>query len=1613
MLFNIIGVLCCLVVTINAVGPECTINTILVPSIGGKFVFDLNVGQCVIMNQEIKNSFAGTKDETCSWNNVFFRTQNKPQCPAHFHRKMTNVGHITKLNGRLIANPIFFVHVCRLGGAYFKTYEHGGTCALEQGEDIPEEQSKYLLTKKGVEVCREARSKLIDRCTKTYNPTSRIATTRRTPMVCAERFKLMLMLSSPSRSRSGTVPKFKDSEAGLLMPELLLPFDVENKETWIATTSPTGINTGKSVVFRQGDSLETLLAGVNTLFKPGRHGVLTKLQRGHFLNATATALFQGDTLPVQMTRINKLVGGFIQKVFNNKQDAVRQFIQSKSFAKIWRDLSVVDLKEKVQSLFKRFSTTLKALQPFISHEDWHHIRQGSVILDNTLQTLFGRKFILYSISTVTKELKKIQKSLNVWTAPFKPKKKSTSFLAAFMDLSSMTAMMYSEETPFTEMIEKYSKWLLVKGRLVFEITSGCSECPSFPPTNLDYYNEENRQEACSQTRLKDMCALCPPTENDFRAISRCKRQSKIAHQTFDVTGKFKHANVQIQHTKGKEENLVVFVDVPFGIWLAVMELKMVTVSDKQQQNIHISDNDRAVAETIMPFFPKEVYDTNIHCDGDSADINRASDSQKGYSSLNMWSCVTKFTKESGLTKNKKLVMWIAMLPGKDNYENNNGYFHAGGGFRMLREAMTTIIIDFKGNYWGSPLSFVVDSMCAEAICGGYGCRGVHDIPGCPECCRDNNGIATSISNLGGTTADKVYAYRQDGCGINRLMVGAEMLKKCQKDTRRVIGVELLINELPGCSAALKAPRGNPVNFKAAAGAACKILIKISQPSYKFDRESRTFLKAWGTPKINKVVAFWCPKSEKSCNSLALALSSAFFVVPDPLYTTPDTDRNPTAPLPTPRAPSVQDPVRVEGEAVEGEAGAVADPVHVQGGAGAAAAAVGEIPVVDEELIDVREGEGDGDDEENHGAGEGMRNPDELTETTDFIQLEANKGGYIVGLPSVEKILFIENALKHYLAMHQRIGLGLTDARAKTLQYYIQNKAVREHDMSVLDQEIASAPTSTREERKKKKILVDKKKNMVQLKTPLRGLDELVYLLERDEDSTQCDTPKNSEAEDLIKAMKKVINFQVTRDTETEQKKVRGEFYTLVSNHRQPKLPRTGKKNPLSRWRDWAKGENVMYQKFPLLLGPIQFDQKKLGQCAYPGSFHSGLRCPGSSFTMFVIQELQLFDKQCTVRGVTRMNCLKKEVEDKCGTWIGNELNGGSFPRQKIKKNGGAVFEKCTFNMDLSKCFKPEVDRTKILDVNMCLHENVVKKSIENIQRGFRFTHWFDFRTDDRERDFGYAVGDTDTMREDKVHASAMIFEQLKELRPTTTLQTMRKNKDGGQTVSERPYTPFMTRNCRYVGSFMLALFDEGVETNELNEDLSERSNGDLRRLARHHTMRNKEQVKQLLVAHATTFLQYINIKGTARRFAETYKKNVPKIATKWNPKKILKEMREAAKAWEEGDFFFPDTYVPASKYLRNQELSLEDGEEELAGWVEEGADQDEEDTEEETEGGAGEAEGGVDIVVGAAEHANEQDAQIEGVRDLMDQEDEEQDRLANVMFGVTADDEESENEDEF
>jgi hypothetical protein len=75
-----------------------------------------------------------------------------------------------------------------------------------------------------------------------------------------------------------------------------------------------------------------------------------------------------------------------------------------------------------------------------------------------------------------------------------------------------------------------------------------------------------------------------------------------------------------------------------------------------------------------------------------------------------------------------------------------------------------------------------------------------------------------------------------------------------------------------------------------------------------------------------------------------------------------------------------------------------------------------------------------------------------------------------------------------------------------------------------------------------------------------------------------------------------------------------------------------------------------------------------------------------------------------------------------------------------------------------------------------------------------------------------------------VEAGRAAFQILKQLRPTSNLKTTKKNKDGTMTESERRYNPFSTRNCRYAGAFMLDLFDQGVDTNIVNTDMSERTN---------------------------------------------------------------------------------------------------------------------------------------------------------------------------------------------
>ena len=213
-----------------AVDNTCKLESIIVPSSGSKMAVDLSHAKCIILNARISSAFEGTKDDMCSWANVFFN--KKTGCPRFYRRMMIPFERqITLRNNRLISHPLFLLHICRIGGAFNKPYEPGGTCAVENREIITAETTQYLLTRQGVPICRELRVKAIERCSHTHDPLSPLQNTKRSSLLCAQKFKHMLH-TSVERQNLGriTVSSFTNAEAKLLMPELVEPFGLEKKE---------------------------------------------------------------------------------------------------------------------------------------------------------------------------------------------------------------------------------------------------------------------------------------------------------------------------------------------------------------------------------------------------------------------------------------------------------------------------------------------------------------------------------------------------------------------------------------------------------------------------------------------------------------------------------------------------------------------------------------------------------------------------------------------------------------------------------------------------------------------------------------------------------------------------------------------------------------------------------------------------------------------------------------------------------------------------------------------------------------------------------------------------------------------------------------------------------------------------------------------------------------------------------------------------------------------------------------------------------------------------------------------------------------------------------------
>ena len=164
---------------------------------------DLSKAGCMITNEEIAPVFEGNKLDECSWNQMFY--QSKSGCQSTHRRADVSAASV----------PAW----C---GAFSKEYmyKEDQTCAVEQDDNIEAESSQFELAHDGVEVCRVARSRLIDHCSQSVDPTIKTSTKRTKPL-CAEKFKQLLQISTQSQSTAGSIPKFTS-----LMPEMALPFDV-------------------------------------------------------------------------------------------------------------------------------------------------------------------------------------------------------------------------------------------------------------------------------------------------------------------------------------------------------------------------------------------------------------------------------------------------------------------------------------------------------------------------------------------------------------------------------------------------------------------------------------------------------------------------------------------------------------------------------------------------------------------------------------------------------------------------------------------------------------------------------------------------------------------------------------------------------------------------------------------------------------------------------------------------------------------------------------------------------------------------------------------------------------------------------------------------------------------------------------------------------------------------------------------------------------------------------------------------------------------------------------------------------------------------------------------
>ncbi len=1478
---------------------------------------------CMLANADTKRLFNGETRVECSTNNMFWN--HKPGCPAVYRNLM--IKHVRSqlqlVDEDYVASVLFLLHVCRLGGTYVEEYDHNNQCSTTSC--TPHKgKAQFKLNPVGASICHQARRTLIGQCMK-----SNIITTTGTSISekCTILFKQLLYMSTPNRGTIPTETQLSEAESKVLVLDVERRFALDEKSTWIidgaapttnvqdACTMHCNVNT---IMFNPSSTTAMIKSNVKRLF--GGVG-----QLGAYLNARQLPEFfkevgymtspRSTTLPAgpnSLGPVHKKVHAFLLGFCKETEGCMVKYLETELAKAAFPSALAKEIEIKMA--FKEFGKTLGmnliSLLPCISQPKFFKLTKLSLFGD-LLFKVVGRRHLLWSWSETRKviNLKIGDRDKDLSMSVYQPPKTSQPWYGAQIALGRSISWLLTQPVSSQEYWEEHHLKPLLLGRLILEVdlvpATEDAFCGTIPhPTNHEFNLKEYNTFICKCVLvLKDIGPeLCPVEPRQGRPVRR---------------GKMQNFPWVVTETRGKTKSTIVFVDVPTSMYLYIIKTqRIVNYNDVlhtvcQNTRTEASTDDKYLGDLILDLeyddddgiaynHIKLCIDYKMYCDFDGADVWRKADDDKSHGSFVKLDCMSSgWSKKSGLARNTDLVTFVGIWPGKDSNAMLTGALASYSGMKKLREDEITIVVDFKNRYVGWHIVYTLDSMAQEALGGGQSCRGSppRDVGCRPWVKRIDTRRTMDVINLGGDQPSRVKKWNEKYCSINFFHQAFIHLKFiCKPIFKLTIGFENFRVFWPDCRVALFDGDRSLPNWTANTIQKCNKVFKIFQPTKYFNRMTNRQHGSWSRPSLNHKLIFWCPKNVRACTEFVKAGMNMF-------YAQPKASTQPAPQLATATATTNN---------------------QIHGGQ----------PVVDvgmnlneNDLIATNQPEGDVDDDDDT-----LQDVDAervAVEATDLIVVNTNANGWIKVLPDRATVLLFDIAYQMYLDIHPWLKLDEHKAQVEMKDLCLRSKETLDTTVEKLEAEIDGASDVTREDRK---ILKKKKTTLVNLQKngQLPGIASLKAFmdkntLDKDPHST-CVTQSGDGFDDIRDLMTIIDELDLNA---VDKKKLSKDIFDVFHQ-------REG--NALTKMKKMIKDKAPMgYTKTTSPLGELQFRQDVRGECSLVDSLHCGLRCIGTSATTALLSDVIIHDKFCIREGESRMSCMKKQVKLFCGTYVALEMNGDKII---IKKNGGHHFTGCLFKMDWTACFSSSLNEIKEQKKpELCRSEAQTMEAWGGVQKVARYIHWFAFMSNDREAEFGYTAAylqkyndeEKDPMDDDltmfdlmRLHFNQALnyyFDLLGKVRPTTELTIERVQPDGSTASTIRSYNPFNTRSCRYLGPYLIELYDQCIDTSVVNTDVSERCQGIVRLVGRHYVMKGRLAAEQVLKFYDLYTRVVTQIPGIAKVYVRDSKKRELKRQEKYQPSVLLEDMLTQSKI----PIFtlFDASYKPAVAYAENQEIMIE------------------------------------------------------------------------------------------